>query len=263
MDYALALSHTELLRYRMMAARARTSEAGLWRRAGITPGAVVADVGCGPGAVTVELAAAVSPGGRVVAVDRDEAALAAARQVTADAEGIELRTGLAWDTGLPEGSFDVVVMRHVLAHNGPDEQRIVDHLARLLRPGGHLYLADIDGTAMRALDLDPQLADLPDRYAEFHRRRGNDLLTGLRLALLIRRAGLEVVTHEGAIDIIAAPPGMRPPPWAAREAMLAEGVVTADDLARWEQAFDRLDASPIRPTLFVTRYVGIGRRPTS
>src|SRR4029434_6077558 len=107
----------------------------------------------------------------------------------------ELRRANAADTGLAAGSVDVVVMRHVLAHNGPDEQRIVDHVAGFVRPGGHVFLVDIDGTAVRMLDDDPDLNDLNTKYLELHRRRGNDLQTGLRLGRLLARAGLTVVLH--------------------------------------------------------------------
>jgi ubiquinone/menaquinone biosynthesis C-methylase UbiE len=55
-DYALALSEAEIGRYRMMAAVARRDEAAQWEAAGIIPGARVADVGCGPGAVLVAMA---------------------------------------------------------------------------------------------------------------------------------------------------------------------------------------------------------------
>lgn len=49
--YPLALSEPELERYRMMAEHARAEEADLWDTAGMVPGAAVADVGCGPGAM--------------------------------------------------------------------------------------------------------------------------------------------------------------------------------------------------------------------
>jgi SAM-dependent methyltransferase len=261
MSYALALSDVEIQRYRMMARHARDGESQLWDSVGIAPGAVVADVGCGPGAIAAELARRVAPGGRVIAVDGDEGALAAARQLLADAgvDNVELHRGAAEATGLPPRSVDVVMMRHVLAHNQAREQQIVDHLATLVRPGGYVYLVDIDGTAMRTLDLDPELDDLGDRYEEFHRRRGNDLQTGVRLGRLLERAGLQVLLHEGSYDIITAPPGMRPPPWAAREAMLAAGIVSIEDIARWERALTRSDAATARPTLFVSKFVGIGR----
>ena len=49
--YALELDPGEVERYRMMAEQARAAEADLWDLAGIGPGASVADVGCGPGAM--------------------------------------------------------------------------------------------------------------------------------------------------------------------------------------------------------------------
>ena len=258
--YALALSEEEVQRYRAMAERARTDEADLWRRAGIRPGAVVADVGCGPAAVSVVLAGLVAPGGRVLAVEREEPARAEARRmITASGvDNVDLRAGTATATGLPAGSVDVVMVRHVLAHNGPDEQAIVDHLARLVRPGGSVYLVDADGTAVRSLGSDPELEDLTERYLELHRRWGNDLRTGLRLGQLLERAGLDVVLHEGRYTILRTPPGMRPPAWAARDTMLAEGIATEADVRRWEDAFARSDAATERPTVFAPTFVALG-----
>jgi SAM-dependent methyltransferase len=260
-DYALAVDEQEVRRYRFMAERARTDEQGYWARAGIRPGAVVADVGCGPAAVAVLVADAVGPGGHVIGTEPDPTARAAAAAVVAAAGvgNVEVRSGTGTRTGIPPGSVDVVMARHVLAHNGRDEQRIVDHLATLVRPGGSVYLLDVDGTAIRMLGADPDLEDLLERYRELHRRRGNDLQTGLRLGRLLARAGLDVVLHEGWYTIADLPPGLRPPAWAAREAMVAAGVATEDDVRRWAAAFTRTDAAPERPTGFLPFFVGIGR----
>jgi hypothetical protein len=54
---------------------------------------------------------------------------------------------------------------------------------------------------------------------------------------------------------------MRPPSWAAREAMLAEGVASPEDVRRWEAAFDRMDVAEPRPTVFVPQFVAIGAAP--
>ncbi|MGY1702580.1 methyltransferase domain-containing protein [Geodermatophilus sp. SYSU D00766] len=260
-DYALAVSDEEVERYRFMAERARSDEAELWERAGVVPGAVVADVGSGPAAVSVVLAGVVGPAGRVVAVEREDGARAQARRLIAasNAANVELLAGSATDTGIPPRSVDVVMVRHVLAHNGPDEQRIVDHLAQLVRPGGSVYLVDVDGTAFRVLDGDPDLEGLDDAYLELHRRRGNDLQTGLRLARLLDRAGLTVVLHEGRYTIARPPPGVRPPAWAARDALVAEGLATADDVRRWESALTRMDAATPRPTYFAPVFFAFGR----
>jgi SAM-dependent methyltransferase len=262
-DYALTISNEEIRRYTMMAERARASETELWRQAGITPGAVVADIGCGPAAVAIEMAGVVGPSGRVIGIEPDEATLAAARQLVAHAkaDNMELRSGTATDTALGAESIDTAVVRHVLAHNGTNEQRIVDHLAEVVKPGGHLYLVDVDGTAVRMLGSDSDLADLTEKYVEFHRLRGNDLMVGLRLERLLARAGLDPIVFEGRYSIISAPPGLRPPSWAAREAMVADQVATPEDILRWQTAFGRMDSAPSRPTIFAPNFFAIGVKP--
>ena len=261
--YALRLDEGEVERYRMMAEQARAAEADLWELAGIGPGARVADVGCGPGAMLPALSGAVGPDGRVQAVDADPSAVAAARALAdaAGLENVEVTEGRADRTGLEPGSLDVVMLRHVLAHNGGAEDAIVAHLATLVRPGGCVYLADVDGTAVRILPEHADLADLAERYLAFRAARGDDNRAGLRLADRLARAGLEVVEFHGRYAIGSPPPGVRPPPWAAREAMLAAGVVTEADVQRWDRAFREIEAAPVRPTVFSPLFTAVGRRP--
>jgi ubiquinone/menaquinone biosynthesis C-methylase UbiE len=262
-EYTLALSEAEIGRYQMMARHAVTQEGSQLAVAGVVAGATVADVGCGPAAMSIELARLVGPSGQVIAVERDKQALAAAAILIqrSRAGNVSLQEGEATATGLEPGSVDVAMLRLVLAHNGGHEQAIVDHLATLIRPGGSVYLVDGDQTGGRILDLDPDLDDLMTRYVEFHRRRGNDPAIGLRLAQLLAAAGLEVTSFQGVYNILTAPPGMRPPAWAARDAMLADGIVDEDVLHRWEAAFTRHDSAPGRPTIFAPQFTAIGRRP--
>jgi len=261
-DYALTISDVEVQRYRMMAARAVATERELFDLAGVAPGARIADIGCGPAALSVAVAGIVGGSGSVVGVERDAASLETARQLVAEAPvtNVELRAGEADATGLDADSFDVVLMRHVLAHNGGHEQSIVDHLTTLVRPGGCVYLVDVDLTAIRFRGMDEDLADLTVRYAEFHRARGNDPCIGLRLDELVTSAGLELVHYSGRFDILPVPPGVRPPSWAAREAMLAQGTVSTADVARWGAAFDRRDAAAAPITGFFPVFIAIGRR---
>jgi SAM-dependent methyltransferase len=262
-DYALRLDEGEVERYRMMAEQARAAEADLWELAGVGPGARVADVGCGPGAMLPALSAAVGPHGRVEAVDADPGAVAAARALAGAAglENVTVAEGRADHTGLEPGSLDVVMLRHVLAHNGGAEDAIVAHLATLARPGGCVYLVDADGTAIRFLPEHADLTDLNDRYAAFRAARGDDNRAGLRLADRLARAGLEVAEFRGRYLIGSPPPGVRPPGWAAREAMLTAGVATEADIRRWEGAFREIEAGPVPPTVFAPFFTAVGRRP--
>jgi SAM-dependent methyltransferase len=261
--YTLKLGGAEVVRYRKMAEGAVATERDLWARAGIVAGATVADVGCGPGAVSVLLAEAVGPQGRVRAVDADPyaAALAAELAARTGLSNVETSVADAAATGLAAGGMDVVMIRNVLAHNGGREQTIVDHLADLVRPGGCVYLADADSTALRVRPLDEDLEDLFRRYAELHERRGNDIAIGLRLAELLRAAGLEPIEFRGRYAIISMPPGVRGPAWAAHEAMVEAGLADDADVARWNAAFERSDARQERPTVFAPAFVGIGRSP--
>jgi SAM-dependent methyltransferase len=260
-DYALALSDMELQRYALMARMARESESELWSQAGMVPGASVGDIGCGPGALFAALVDAVGDGGRVRGVDGDPAAVAQARSavVSAGWTNVEVSQGRADDTGLEPGSLDVVMMRHVLAHNGPGERGIVEHLATLVRPGGHVYLVDIDATLFRMQPEHPDVEDLNATYRRFHADKGNDLQVGLRLPELVEAAGLEIVDYRGWFSILQPPSHVRPPAWAAREAMVASGHATGEDVARWEHAFEEL--APQRPRVFAPFFGIVARRP--
>jgi SAM-dependent methyltransferase len=261
-DYTLALSERELARYRLMAAMARAQEAVLWHAAGIVPGARVADVGCGPGAILSELATIVGDGGEAVGVDADPEAVAIATQVL-EHGGLRhgsAHVGQADATGLAPRSFDVVVMRHVLAHNGGAEQRIVDHLATLVRPGGCVYLVDVDGTASRTVPPHPDVDDLGQRYCAFHTARGNDIRVGLRVGELLQAAGLHLDDVQALTTLLQPPPGVRHPAFAAMDAMVAEGHASPADVARWHAAFEHMDGEVERPRFFVPFFAAIGRR---
>jgi SAM-dependent methyltransferase len=206
----------------------------------------------------------VEPGGRVRAVDRGAEAVEAARTrlTKAGADNVSVEVADADNTGIPPGTVDVVMIRHVLAHNGSREEAIVGHAASLVRPGGFVYLVATLAPAIRMRPADPDLDDLTARYDDWHDRQGNDLSVGLRLGELLSGAGLEAVQHHGRYAIFQPPVGFRTPPWAARDTLVAAGLATSDDVERWRSAFDRFDAAP-RPTIFLPQFYAWGHRPTA
>ena len=106
----------------------------LLARAAPRPGEAVLDVGCGAGASTRALAAAVSPGGRAVGVDVSEVLLAAAR---ADTGGltIEYRLADAQTAAFAGPGFDLVASRFGVMFFA-DPVAAFRNLAAALRPGG-------------------------------------------------------------------------------------------------------------------------------
>lgn len=261
MSYALRLSADEHARYRFMAEQARDIEAPEWAAAGLVPGARVADIGCGPGAILQVLAETVGPTGAAHGVDQEAGAVAAANEAVDGLAQASARVGSATDSGLELGSYDAVMCRHVLAHNGGREAAIVEHLTALARPGGAVVLVDIDAMASRIFPEDPDLADLGDRYREFHRARGNDVIIGLKLGWLLEQAGLTLTAFRSIGAVIRMPPALRGPMWAARDAMVAARCADAGDLARWDRAYERVDQWERRPWMHLVTFIAVGHRP--
>ena len=85
-------------------------------QAGIGPGAVVLDIGCGKGAVTLPAARAAGPGGQVTGIDLAVPMLDHARRA-AEQAGLPMVTfgpGDAADPPFPDGRFDVVLAGNVV-----------------------------------------------------------------------------------------------------------------------------------------------------
>ena len=266
--YSLALTEREIARYRFMAERARLHEADLWTSVGIVAGASVADIGCGPGLVLLELADVVGPSGHVVGVDREPDAIAHAQQIVAGAglTHVEVRQGPAAATGLEPESFDVVSIRQVLAHNTEAERvAIVAHALDLLRPDGAIYVVDTDLSAVRFDPPDADLVHLLASYNEHLEAKGTPATVGPNLGSLLLDAG--VVGIERQAELVTSPgvPGLRPPAWAAREAIVASGHATAADVERWDAALSAREAAAAaggaQVAQFLPLYRTSGRKP--
>jgi arsenite methyltransferase len=133
--------------------------ARLLTRIGLRGDERVLDLGCGRGAVLLT-AAKLVPRGSAVGVDiwradqtgnSPEATLA-----NADAEGVadrvELHTADMTDLEFADDSFDLVVS-NLAIHNLPDNRArrsAIDEAVRVLRPGGHVVIADLSFTRQYA-----------------------------------------------------------------------------------------------------------------
>jgi SAM-dependent methyltransferase len=116
----------------------------------------VLDVGCGRGAVLL-MAAKLVPRGRAEGIDlwktSDQSgnALEVTRQnaeLEGVAERIDLKTGDMRALPFADDSYDVV-LSSLAIHNIPDaagRARALDEAVRVLRRGGRIVIADIDGT---------------------------------------------------------------------------------------------------------------------
>jgi SAM-dependent methyltransferase len=263
--YALELSDLEKVRFQRMAQRAMEREGDLMRGAGIVPGARIVDMGCGPGAMLVELARIAGEGGEAVGVEPDPSARAAAAQAIADASLSNARVveGTGAASGLEEGAWDAVMVRHVLFHVGAQAHDVVAHAAALVRPGGHVYLVDTDISAMRLEPDDAEAFEIFRRYGAFQRARGNDPGIGPRLHVLLAGAGLVVTAVDASFavipaELLAASGGGAAT--AAQHAMMAAGALTEDEVEHFARAREVAFANPLARA-FLPQFVAVGRRP--
>jgi ubiquinone/menaquinone biosynthesis C-methylase UbiE len=171
----------------------------------LRPGLDLLDVGCGPGTLTVDLAARVAPG-RVVGVDVEPEVVAAAadRAREAGRPGIEFVAGDFRDAGLPAAGFDVVHAHQVLQHLR-DPVGALAAMARLARPGGLVAARDSDYAAM----VWAPASDALDRWAALYRavarRNGAEPDAGRHLLRWAQEAGLTDVSYTTSTWTFATP----------------------------------------------------------
>ncbi|HET7718010.1 MAG TPA: methyltransferase domain-containing protein [Bauldia sp.] len=112
--------------------------------AGVEPGETVVDLGSGSGMDSFLAALKVGPKGKVIGIDMTDAQ-------RLKAERLRERSGFANLTflkgyidavPLPDGSADVVISNGVF-NLAPDKAAVFAEVARLLRPGGRMAIADI------------------------------------------------------------------------------------------------------------------------
>jgi ubiquinone/menaquinone biosynthesis C-methylase UbiE len=168
--------------------------------AAIRPGERVADFGCGPGYVAVELARRVGPAGHVHALDVNADFIVRTR-ARAAAGGVEDRVTTHLLSGgevpLETGSLDALVTKNVMVYVD-DPLATFREFRRVVRPGGRVHAIDSDFW-MTVADPIPPLAWRAFIDAASHAFRTPTI--GRRLYGLAREAGFA----EVAVRVLARP----------------------------------------------------------
>ncbi len=110
----------------------------------LEPGEYVVDVGSGAGIDSLIAARMVGPDGRVVGIDMTEPMLDKAMGAKAESglDNVEFRKGYGEELPVTDGWADVVISNGVF-NLMPDKVGALREMARVLKPGGRLQLADI------------------------------------------------------------------------------------------------------------------------
>jgi SAM-dependent methyltransferase len=211
----------------------------------LTAGARLLDVGCGPGTITVDLAARAA---EVVAIDAAEDILGQAR---AEAEqrgqaNVTFQPGNVYHLDFPDGSFDVVHAHQVLQHLS-DPAAALAEMRRVCRPGGLIAARDGDYAGMFWYPQELELAEWQALYRQVARALGGEPDAGRHLLAWARAAGLEQVEASASAWCYAGPDrAWWGDSWARRltespfgDRAVEQGLASREDLERLARGWRR------------------------
>jgi SAM-dependent methyltransferase len=176
-------------------------------RIGVGSGARTIDVGCGAIGLLRALSRRVGDSGRVVGTDvsRTMLELAQATCVEEGLSNVELVEDDLFASKLPEGAFDLVHGRFLLAPLGRDDE-IVAGLERLTAPNGFILLEEPDSASWRVYgdgaDAHARLVSVIERAYGEHM---GGFSAGMRLLRLARARGWRDIGLDA--QVLAMPPG--------------------------------------------------------
>jgi SAM-dependent methyltransferase len=219
----------------------------------LRPGLSVLDVGCGPGTITVDLAARVAPG-QVTAVELTSEALDLARAEARarDQTNIAFATSDIHALDFPDDTFDIVHAHQVLQHVA-DPVQALRELRRVCQPGGIVAARDADYAGFIWYPQLPALDHWRELYATAARANGGEPDAGRRLLAWAQDAGFDDITPSGSMWCFATPEtrdwwgGM----WADRiiesalaRQLIGSGLATTAELNEISSAWREWAAAP-------------------
>jgi ubiquinone/menaquinone biosynthesis C-methylase UbiE len=178
--------------------RKRTaSEAAAFLLPHLKPGMRLLDVGCGPGSITLGLAAAVAPA-ELLAIDLSSDVLEEGRRLAIEngVRNVRFERADIDDLAQPDGAFDVVYAHQVLQHVR-EPVRTLRAMKRVLARGGLVAVRDSDYGTCTWSPPEPRIGRWVEIYHAVARANGADADAGRHLYGWLVRAGFQDLRLSG------------------------------------------------------------------
>ena len=159
----------------------------------LQPGLRLLDCGCGPGSITLGLAARVDPG-EVVGIDFAPDQIAHARQAAAreGRRNVRFESANVYSLPFESGRFERA-FSHALLEHLADPQRALRELHRVLAPEGVIGVCSPDWGGFLASPPSPRLSRALDAYTALQTGNGGDVRAGRNQGLHLAAAGFEAI----------------------------------------------------------------------
>jgi SAM-dependent methyltransferase len=220
----------------------------------------VLDVGSGIGDVAILAGKLVSPGGRVLGIERSPEGLATARRRAAGFSDIDVRFEAAdLEEYVPEQTFDALVGRFVLAYL-KEPSPVLHRLSKYVRPGGIVAIVEFDVRVMCVSPPSPLHQQVIDWIVGAFEGSGVNPSLGSDIAKVFHDAGLPWPSVKSVQYAAAGPDG---PLWYYGDLLrtLMPNVerlgLATRDMVEIESLADRLsaEAEAKKITAFLPRWV--------
>lgn len=201
----------------------------------------IIDVGCGPGLLAYELAAAVGNKGRIIGVDTSAPMIALAERRCADLPQVEFVECDATNLTIDDESADVVTCIQVLLYVA-DVENALKEMFRVLKPGGRVIIMETD---WRSAVLHSHDESLTERIIGAWDKAVPSARLPARLGPLLRQRGFTSV-RAAAIPLLSTdctPDGYSMTMMTqCAQAACEQGIITESERRDWLEALARLGA---------------------
>ena len=169
----------------------------------LAPGQSLLDVGCGPGNITLDLAARVAPG-PVLGIDAAEDAVAAANEINTAPDHVTFAVGDVYALDAPDATYDVVHAHQVLQHLSHPVDALRE-MRRVTRPGGVVAARDGVYASFAWAPDDPLLVRWNQLYHQITEHNRAEADAGRYLLGWAQQAGFTDVTASSSTWTFADP----------------------------------------------------------